>query len=159
MKAVAQGKITRSIAIFLKVRAVRGRQRSPACLQSQASPGKLADHHNSGRALDGKAHRRKENNPITFSGPPIRIHPDGTQSATRTSKRAARSRPMLGFVRGLSGKMEITNTARLDDQSVAGRARIERGEVHTLTPGVVYAYLPGTSIRRLLMKLRSFFAF
>ena len=41
------------------------------------------------------------------------------------------------------GKMEITKYRRLDDQGIAGRARIERGEVHTLTPGVVYAYLPG----------------
>ena len=41
------------------------------------------------------------------------------------------------------GKMEITKYRRLDDRKVAGQARVERGEAHTLTPGVVYAYLPG----------------
>ncbi len=39
------------------------------------------------------------------------------------------------------GKMEITKYRRLDDGSVAGQARIEKQEIHTLTPGVVYAYL------------------
>jgi predicted metal-dependent enzyme (double-stranded beta helix superfamily) len=41
------------------------------------------------------------------------------------------------------GKMEITKYRRVDDRSVAGQASIETGEVHTLTPGVVYAYLAG----------------
>ena len=39
--------------------------------------------------------------------------------------------------------MEITKYRRVDDRKVAGQARVEREEVHTLTPGVVYAYLPG----------------
>jgi hypothetical protein len=41
------------------------------------------------------------------------------------------------------GKIEIHTYRRLDDGSVPGQAKIERKEIHTLTPGVVYAYLPG----------------
>ncbi|MGH7845336.1 MAG: hypothetical protein ACREQW_09215 [Candidatus Binatia bacterium] len=41
------------------------------------------------------------------------------------------------------GKIEISTYRRLDDGRVPGRAKIEKKELHTLTPGVVYPYLPG----------------
>jgi hypothetical protein len=39
------------------------------------------------------------------------------------------------------GKIEISTYRRLDDGSVPGQAKIEKKDLHTLTPGVVYAYL------------------
>ena len=41
------------------------------------------------------------------------------------------------------GKMEITTYRRADDGTIPGTATIERKEVHTLTPGIVYPYFPG----------------
>lgn len=42
-----------------------------------------------------------------------------------------------------SGVTEITLYRRTDDASVPGRATLEKKELHRLTPGVAYAYLPG----------------
>ena len=42
-----------------------------------------------------------------------------------------------------SGVTEITVYRRMDDASVPGRATVEKRELHRLTPGVAYAYLPG----------------
>jgi hypothetical protein len=41
------------------------------------------------------------------------------------------------------GKMGISTYRSLDDGSVPDQAKIARKEIHALTPGVVYAYLPG----------------
>ncbi|HWP56969.1 MAG TPA: hypothetical protein VNL14_03660 [Candidatus Acidoferrales bacterium] len=41
------------------------------------------------------------------------------------------------------GKIEITTYRRADGGAGAGQAAIEKKDLHALTPGVVYAYLPG----------------
>ncbi len=42
-----------------------------------------------------------------------------------------------------SGVTEITTYRRVDDGKEPGKARLEVKEVHRLSPGVVYPYLPG----------------
>ncbi len=41
------------------------------------------------------------------------------------------------------GAMEITAYQRTDDGRVAGQAKLEKKQVHRLTPGMVLPYLPG----------------
>jgi len=41
------------------------------------------------------------------------------------------------------GEIEITTYRRLDDGTDAGKASLEKKELHRLTPGVVYPYLGG----------------
>jgi len=41
------------------------------------------------------------------------------------------------------GAVEVTTYRRTDDGKVAGRAALEKKELHRLTPGSVISYLPG----------------